>query len=576
MHPLDKTVQTWVVSSQKRIFRETMPEADMAEVCGLRNEPISFQLAYRTNAEPNDKGFSPDIPISVQVTSATLPLQAYRIGNVCLAAAGCEDAPVGAEGMCPDRLLLRQACPEVLRLEGETHIPYIEKDEMQPLMPNCLETKGLWITVNEDGVPLEAGVHEVRLKVISLWSGEVLREHTVQVELLDALLPENDLIYTNWMHYDCLAQSSGLPVWSDEYFALLGRYLRNAAKHGMTAVLTPAFTPALDTPVGHCRQNVQLVGVKRDEKGYHFDFSLLERFVRTAMENGIQYFEHCHLYSQWGLKSAINIFGEENGRQKQLFGWDTPAQSPEYVEFLQAYLPAFLAFAKKVGIRDKLLMHISDEPSKLHAENYAKARAVVKPLLEGLDISDALSHYELYETGLVELPIVNIPKAPDFDGKCGKWMLYYTGGEGQPTVSRRLLNSAPWRTRILGVQLFRYDVMGFLHWGYNYYFGNMSHVLFDPVTEPDGYRNSPGAPYLVYPGKGGEPIPSMREKQMGMAISDYRALRLLESRIGREKTLALCERVLDGPMDWLTLPESGERMLALRTAINEAIRETIG
>ena len=73
MHPLDKTVQTWVVSSQKRIFRETMPEADLAEVCGLRNEPISFQLAYRTNAEPNDKGFSPGIPISVQVTSATLP-----------------------------------------------------------------------------------------------------------------------------------------------------------------------------------------------------------------------------------------------------------------------------------------------------------------------------------------------------------------------------------------------------------------------------------------------------------------------------------------------------------------------
>lgn len=574
MHPLDKTVETWVVSSQKRIFRKTMPEADMNRVCGLRNEPLSFQLAYRTNAEPNDKGFSPDIPISVQVTSRTLPVQVYRIGNVCYAAAGCEDAP-GAEGMCPDRLLLRKACPEVVRLEGETHIPYIEKDEVQPLMPDCLETKGLWISVNEDGAPLTAGMHEVCLRVISLWSGEVLREHWVQVELLDALLPENDLIYTNWMHYDCLAQCSGLAVWSDGYFELLGRYLHNAAKHGMTAVLTPAFTPALDTPVGHCRQNVQLVGVKREKNGYTFDFDLLERFVRTAQESGIQYFEHCHLYSQWGLKSAINIFGEEDGVQKRLFGWDTPAQSPAYVAFLQAYLLAFLAFTEKMGIRDKLLMHISDEPGAVHAENYARARAVVKPLLGGLDISDALSHYALYEKGLVDLPIVNIPRAADFDGKCRKWMLYYTGGEGEPTVSRRLLNSAPWRTRILGVQLFRYDVVGFLHWGYNYYFGNMSHVLFDPVTEPDGYRNSPGAPYLVYPGKGGEPIPSLREKQMGMAICDYRALRLLESRIGRQKTLALCEKVLGGPVDWLTMPESGEQMEKLRVRINEAIRETL-
>ena len=575
MHPLDKTVQTWTVSSQRRIFRKTMPEADMERVCGLRNEPLSFQLAYRTCAEPNDKGLSPDIPISVQVISDTLPLQVYRIGNVCYAASECEDAPVGAEGMCPDRLLLRHPCPEVVKLEGDTHLPFIEKEEPQLLMPSCLETRGLWITVNEDGVPLEAGVHAVCLRVISLWSGEVLREHTLTVELLDALLPENDLIYTNWMHYDCLAQCSGLTVWSDEYFELLGRYLRNAAKHGMTAVLTPAFIPALDTPVGYCRQNVQLVGIKRDKDGYAFDFSLLERFVRTARESGISWFEHCHLYSQWGVKSAINIFGEEDGVQKQLFGWDTPAQSPEYVAFLQAYLPAFLAFAERMGIKDKLLMHISDEPSSLHAENYAKARAVVKPLLNGLEISDALSHYALYETGLVDLPIVNMPKAPDFNGKCGKWMLYYTGGEGQPTVSRRLLPSAPWRTRILGVQLFRYDVMGFLHWGYNYYFGNMSHVLFDPVTEPEGYRNGPGVSFLVYPGKNGEPVPSMREKQMGMAICDYCALRLLESRIGREKTLALCEQVMGGLIDYLTMPESAVQMERLREHINQGIRETI-
>jgi hypothetical protein len=34
--------------------------------------------------------------------------------------------------------------------------------------------------------------------------------------------------------------------------------------------------------------------------------------------------------------------------------------------------------------------------------------------------------------------------------------------------------------------------------------------------------------------------------------------------------------VLGGPIDYLTMPESGEQMLALRNAINEAIREAIG
>ena len=73
-------------------------------------------------------------------------------------------------------------------------------------------------------------------------SGKVLKEHSVTVHLIDAVLPENDLIYTNWFHYDALSDITHIPVWSDAFFVLLEKYLRNSVKNGMNTLLFPTFT----------------------------------------------------------------------------------------------------------------------------------------------------------------------------------------------------------------------------------------------------------------------------------------------------------------------------------------------
>jgi hypothetical protein len=564
---------SWIVPSSTRVFSDGTPHESVTRFRAMRNEPVSFSLAYRATSQKGKNGRVPDMPISISVTSETLPLAVYKVCAVPLPAAECEDASPDTVGPCPDILIRKQAAPPI-RYLGDRIAPYIEEGERVLLNASCAITQSIWITANEDGAPQPAGAHRVEIRIFSLMTGEMIAEHSVDIMLIDALLPENDLIYTNWFHYDCLAEAYHLPLWSDAYFRILEKHIKNATRHGMTTLLTPAFTPALDTPVSTERMNVQLVKVRKTPSGYNFDFSLLKRFVDTARKNGIRTFEHCHLFSQWGAKTAINIYGEEDGGQIRLFGWETPASDPAYQSFLTEYLTAFLAFAAREGIEDDLLFHISDEPKESQLSDYASALNTVEACLSGKCIGDALSNIAFYRHGLVKLPIVDIAHADEFDGECEEMMLYYTGGEAKPGLTNRLLTSAPWKTRILGLQIYRYRAKGFLHWAYNNYYGRMSLGLFDPAIEPCFYKNIPGVTYLVYPGGADDLMPSLREKQMCEAMNDYRALRLLESRIGHAAVLRFCEEVLGKEIDYVTVPDSVERMLVLRERINLEIERS--
>lgn len=566
-------VISWIASAEKRIFMDDQPQESLQGVRALRNEPVSFCLAYRSLLEKQPDGIIPNMPISVSVTSETLPVSVYKVCTVPYAASECEDAADTARGCCPDILIPRVASPRIVQLypKNSPFIPFVEEDERSRLTASCASAQSVYITVNQAGAALPAGKHSVRVQVISLLTGDELACHEVTVELIDALLTNPEFLYTNWFHYDCLSESHNIPVWTDEYFTMLGKYIKNAAEHGMNTLLTPAFTPALDTAIGTERMNVQLVDVVKENSGYTFDFTRMKRFVDIAKENGIRYFEHCHLFSQWGAKCAINIYGTENGKYVRLFGWETSAWDSEYKTFLQAYLQAFLAFAEAEGISDALTFHLSDEPRPNHLEEYQNAVDIVKDILKGKRISDALSDYDFYQRGLVENPIVYIPHADDFYGKCKQLMLYYTGGHGNCGISNRLLTSSPWSTRSLGLLLYRYEAKGFLHWAYNYTYGNMSRGFYQPAMEPAFYKNVPAATYLAYPDPIYGILPSLREKQMCSAINDFRALYLLESLIGRESVLALCEGVLGKNIDYYTVPDSAEQMVALREAINDAI-----
>ena len=90
----------------------------------------------------------------------------------------------------------------------------------------------------------------------------------------------------------------------------------------------------------------------------------------------------------------------------------------------------------------------------------------------------------------------------------------------------------------MGTLCYVYDLAGFLHWGFNFYYSQYSRRLIDPFACTDADGAFPGGdPFLVYPGENGEPLDSIRHEVFFDALQDLRALELLEGKLGREGVL---------------------------------------
>ena len=207
--------------------------------------------------------------------------------------------------------------------------PGLFPDPLLPLEEGRVEVSSffptaLWVNGKvPQGFP--AGEYPITLR---LEQGGDRVERTFSLRVLGADLPPQRLIYTQWLHGDCLATYYGVPVYSEEHWQLWEKYLAAAAEEGMNMVLTPIFTPPLDTEPGTERPCVQLVGVEKTGESYRFDFSLLERFLQMARRCGVERFEMAHLFTQWGAQAAPAIYGREEGVRRRLFGWDTPSSLP--------------------------------------------------------------------------------------------------------------------------------------------------------------------------------------------------------------------------------------------------------
>lgn len=396
------------------------------------------------------------------------------------------------------------------------------------------------------------------------------------LEVMDAVLPPQKLKNTHWFHSDCLMDYYKVEAFSSEYWRIVENFMRSAVKNGQNMVLTPLFTPPLDTQIGGERPTVQLVKVKKDKEGYHFDLTLLEKWIDTAKKAGIQYFEMSHLFTQWGAKATPKIMVEdENGNVKRAFGWDVKADSKKYKDFLGAFLPVLTAFLKEKKLVKKVYFHTSDEPSEAHLENYASASSILKKHLKGFRLLDALSEVEFYKKGLVEIPIPIVSKLDIFmEEKVPERWTYYCCVP-QKTHVNRFIYMPSSRNRVLGALLYRYHVEGFLHWGFNFYNSVFSQYNIDPYCDTCSRDTFPaGDGFLVYPGKGGIPEESIRQKVFMEALQDQRLCELLEEKVGRSAV----EKVLDsfapdGVMKMDSYPKGEENIWKMRKALTDLLRK---
>lgn len=560
-------IKTKIVSSlEKAFFDEPIEKFEALEsISALRGERVSCQLLHRNDTD----GVSmPQIYQAHVYLEGSLAKYA-TVRNV-------ENLPVlraTVPGKFDDNYLRTTPglYPDLL-----TPLRYPSSDSLGKTPIRNDFTSALWIEVDLPDCDCIVGEETITVRIKDPDNDKTVALETLKIKVIDASLPEQTLYYTNWFYCDCLAEYYNVPVWSERHWEIVENYLRAAKRTGVNLILTPVFTPALDTAVGGERLTTQLVRITKCGEEYSFDFELLDRWIELCDRIGIKYFEISHFFTQWGAEHAPKIIATVDGKEKRIFGWDTDAFGEDYRVFLRSFVKAFLAHMKARGDDKRCFFHISDEPTEQHFEHYKMARSIVADLLADYTIMDAASRYMFYEAGLVTTAIpANNHITPFLENKVPGLWTYYCCSQ-YLDVSNRFISMPGWRNRSLGMQLYKYDIKGFLQWGFNFFNNRHSGSQINPYLNLCGDDWVPaGDMNFVYPATDGTPLECMRGVVFYEGLQDMMAMQLCERYYSHEEIVARLEEVHGAPIVFDRCAYSSREMLDIRAAVNEMIEQAI-
>ncbi len=549
---LENNFMMKIVSSLEKCFCDDNIDnkKEIKKISLLKNEKISFQIAYTIPLIEKEP-----YPIDFEIGGALKDyIKVYRVVSVP------SNMPVSPKGY--DDNYLRTT-------------PGLYPDAIMPLHYNNRvslvpgQLLSLWIDVD---LPENIKAGDYCTEFIFKEEGNVLGSKEITVSLLNAELKDFDIYHTQWFYSDCLAEYYNKKVFSREHIEIIKKYIKTAVENGINTILMPVFTPALDTYVGGERLTCQLVDITLEGSEYSFDFSKMDEWIGICKYYNVRYFEIPPFFTQWGAKFAPKFMATVNGEYKQIFGWETDALSPEYLKFLSKFIPALLNRLKSHNIDDCCVFHISDEPDQKDFEHYKSACAFIKKYLKGYTIVDAVWNIDLYKYGALSTPAISVSEVDNFlkEGVEDFWV-YYCGGHIKD-VSNRFLSMPLYRTRIIGVQLYKYNSKGFLHWAFNYWHNRYSYDNIDPFLDTSGEFFAPsGDTSLVYPAPDGTPYETIRLKAIRDAFQDYRALKSCEELYGRDFVLNLIQEGLDYSLSFTKYPKNDDYLLKLREKVNKYI-----
>lgn len=533
----DLMLEIKTISSLEKIFdNKNLSCNEMNSFSMLKNERLNFQVVLKSDEDA-------DITIH-KPSNINCDIHFYIVENVPVKFAAYSDSDdffISKEpGMYPD----------ILKPIDNSFI--LKKNK----------NTSIWVEVSN---PASSGLLDLKLK----FNDSLVN---IKINVIDAALPKVDFIYTNWYHADCICDFYHIEPFTEEFWRINEEFIKTAVYHGMNCILTPLFTPPLDTAVGKERTTMQLVDIKTRGGKYIFGFKNLKKWIDLCKNCGIEYFEMSHLFTQWGAKHSPKIIAKDKkGRVKRIFGWETKTKSRKYEKFIAQFAKSLNSFICRENLADKIFFHISDEPDIKNLQTYKYRAEIVKKAFPDYPIIDALSDFDFFKKGYVDIPVPNENEIEKFYNRTSNLWTYYCCSQCRDNEPNRFIAMPSVRNRVLGLLAYKYNLNGFLHWGYNFYNSQFSLEHINPFETTDAGEKFPsGDAFVVYPAKDGKALCSLRLKVFYDALQDYRALKLLESYIGEQKVAEIL-----GNITFNTYPHDNSWLIDIRNKVNALIRENI-
>ena len=518
----------------------------------LRGERVSFQLIYTYKMDDVEKRewvlYHPEIsgPLAPYAT-----LSAVR--NV-----GVQKPCVGTPEARADKNYLRTTpglYPDVLTPLGVGN-KFVSASDI---------LNSIWIDIDIPADTALVGKQTLTVDIIKNKDSSKVATHTYTVDILPASLPEEKTLYTQFFYQGCISEYYQIPAYSERHWQIMENYLTVARREGMNTLFSP----------------ISLVRLyKMGPLKYRADLSRFKRFLALGNRLGYKKIEIGHLFTAGNCAYvSSHLCYYEGGEKKSMSGMS--ATDPEVTAALRALLSSIIRYMKKYDDDSRLIFHVADEPAADKIENFRAARATIADLIdpyEGVDAiygtSDAIAAY--YKEGLIRCPS---PETPHVEHFCSlgveRLWTYYCCGPTERYSNRFIAQSSP-VTRSIGMQMYKFNIHGFLHWGINYYGGGDCGGFTLPYVDQSAQNwVSAGDSFTLYPAMSGTAYESIRAVIMQEALQDIRAMQLCESLYSHKEVVDAIEKAFGKELHFDTCAQDIDTMEKIRETVNEMIRAKI-
>lgn len=509
------------VDPLQKVFREDTVTSDASNYMeAARGEHATFQLVV-TSAPVEITRVRCEVTTFTRVGAPNdaLPFPEARfvgyIASSHSAKKPAKDQLRRAPGMYPDPLL-------------EDKTIDIHEGDNQPL----------WITVH---VPTDTkpGDYVASSTVYGRFFGyETSVTLPLSLKVYPATITDTRLFINNWMQM--WHRGSELPMpdrYTPEWWSILRSYVRNMVEHRQNWARV---------------ETMWIVKFGRDENDkLTFDFSDFDRWVNILFDEGIDTIQS--LQFAWRVGKWDEPYGVEihDGRTKGYVGGKSyrgkmvAPDSPEADEFYSQWFPAFRQHLIEKGWLDKFVQAVGDEPVTGNADSYTSASQLLKKYAPELPIIDASLCQDL--TGAIDIWVPTVEHlAQNWDffkqrKAAGDRLWFYNCVQPEGEWANRFIELPLLKTRITHWINYRYDIEGYLHWGYNFW------RPFPWDNAADGTALQGGDAFIIYPKKDGFGfLDSIRWEAMRDGIEDHELL----SQLGEKNETAaqdLAKRII---IDW--------------------------
>ena len=373
---------------------------------------------------------------------------------------------------------------------------------------------------------------------------ELLETLPFTVEVADVALPSGKARKFHlviWQHLSNIARHHQVPLFSDRHFRLLEDYTRALSEMGNVAATVAvgdipwagqACCRKQDPPSDLFEYNI--VRITRDREGvFRYDYSALRRYLelcqRYDMAREIHLFGLVH---NWTTAEYGNITEDypDPIRLRYLDEADGCAKFMRKAADIKDYISSLYSWLKEEGWLPRCYV-APDEPTDMEA--LEKSMRVLREAAPDFRIQADYdpffiqSHPEMRVTSYVPEILTIAESEAKEPGiirrvmeRCEGKKLWYTCC--WPMTPNTLLGSPLLEGRLIALVTEWLGLDGFLRWAYTCW-------PVDPVKDGKAMGWPVGDAFFVYPGRGGQPVLSLRCFALKRGIGDYELMQMVKA-----------------------------------------------